>query len=817
MSLREYERKRKLGETPEPVADSSPHSAGGRRFCLQRHQARHLHYDLRLELGPTLRSWALPKGPTLGPLEKRLAVPTEDHPLSYLDWEGVIPPGHYGAGVMMVFDIGDWDPVEEGDPAAMLEAGELKLRLWGQKVQGEWTLVRSKADSWLMIKKADGWADPQWDPEQHLWSAVSGRTPEEIEAGEPAPRPRSRQWPAGAVEAALPLEVEPMLAQPAKPFDDPDWLFELKWDGIRALAFGEQQSQRLVGRRGRSLSGNFPELRYLRANLAARSYLLDGELVVLDSEGRPDFSRILSRLKAPSSRALARSARSDRAVYYIFDLLYLDGYDLRAVSFEQRRELLAEVLRTDSWIRLSETVEGVGRALFALALERGLEGLMAKRRSSPYEAGRSPCWRKLKARHTADVVVVGFTPSNASAPFGALHIARFVEHTLVSVGKVGTGFTASEQTEILTQLTPLPPGPSPVKGLESLREAVTWVEPSLVIEIEYAELTRDGVFSHSSYLRRRDDLRPEDCSDQPLPRGEAFLEADGRTLTISNPQKLLFPRGGQRKIDMIEYYDRMAPFMLPHLADRPLSMRRYPDGVEGPDFFQKHPGPGTPEGITVDHPERGKLVVVRDRASLLQLANLACLEFHVTLSHLPTLETPDGFVLDFDPQGAPFSVVKSLALAAGEVLEELGWQGFVKTSGGRGIHLFVPLAPEYSFEHSRMAAGVFAEILRTRHPDQVTLERAPGRRPAGTVYIDTPQNRSASTMACAYSLRATPLASWSAPLRWDELRGDVEPEDFLLAGGPARVAEVGELWSMRPEPRHRLEEALPRLEEMLTS
>ena len=816
MSLDEYERKRSFSETPEPASGRTDVSSSGRRrFCIQRHDARRLHYDLRLELGGTLKSWAIPKGPSLTALDKRLAVPTEDHPLKYLEWEGVIPEKQYGAGVMMVFDIGDWDPVEEGDPAAMLEAGELKLRLWGQKVQGEWTLVRSKPEMWLLIKKDDGWVNPDWDPEQYLYSAVSGRTPGEIAAGEPAPRERSGRWPKGAVKATIPLEIEPMLAETAKPFDDPDWLFELKWDGIRALAFCDQQSQRLVGRRGRTLGGSFPELRHLRAHMAARSFIVDGELVVLDEDGKPDFARILSRLKAPSSKALARSARTDKAVFYIFDLLYLDGHDLRGVAFEKRRELLRKVLRPDPWVRLSETVEGVGRALFALSLERGLEGLVAKRRSGLYEAGRSSQWRKIKARHTADVVVFGYTPSNANAPFGALHIARYVDDQLVSVGKVGSGFGAPDHAEVFALLKPLDVQKPAADAMEKHKEPATWVKPEVVIEIEFQDQTKDGIFRHSSYIRLRDDLSPRDCSDNPIPVGTTVMDVDGHTISISNPHKVLFPKCGFRKIDLVDFYDRMAPFILTHLRDRPLSVRRFPDGVEGPDFFQKHPGPGTPDWVTVIKNHRGEFVLAQDRATLIHLANLACVELHVTLSRIDDLDTPDGFVLDFDPQDAPFSTVKMLARGVHEILQQLGWHGCVKTSGGRGIHVFVPLAARYTFEHSRMAASVFAEILLARYPGEVTLERAPAKRPRGTVYIDAPQNRAASTMACAYSVRATAAGTWSAPLRWDELDSDVEPSDFTIGNGLGRVAEVGELWSMRPEPSHLLEEALPELESML--
>lgn len=812
--LDEYERKRKFTETPEPRHGETLSRPGSRRFCFQRHDARRLHYDLRLELGGTLKSWALPKGPGLAPLEKRLAVQTEDHPLKYLEWEGVIPEKQYGAGTMMVFDIGDWDPVEEKDPLQSLQDGELKLRLWGQKAQGEWTLVRTGADNWLFIKKDDPWCDPAWDPEQHLWSAVTGRTPEEIRKGETAPRAAPRAWPHGAVEATLPLEIDPMLAEPSKPFDHDDWVFELKWDGIRAIAFCDEQSQRVVGRRGRSLGGSFPELRWLRGHFAARSFVVDGELVVLDEEGKPDFSRVLSRLKSPSSRALARAARSDKAVYYVFDLLYLDGHDLRNVGFERRRELLLQVFRPDAWVRLSEAVPGVGKALFALSLERGLEGLVAKRRDGLYEAGRSACWRKVKARHTADVVVVGYTASQARALFGALQIARWGEHGLISVGKVGSGFGKVDHAEVFAQLKSTQTKPK-VQGLERPKEEIFWVEPRLVVEIEFQDQTKDGIYRHSSYLRMRDDLKPEDCCDHPEPVSATFVEADGRSIALSNPQKVLFPRSGFRKQDLVDFYDRMAPVMLPHLSGRPLSVRRFPDGVEGPDFFQKHPGAGTPEWVTTVRNERGEFVLVEDRATLIYLANLACIELHIVLSRLPDLDTPDGFMLDFDPQDAAFPLVRHVALSTHRVLAELGWGSRVKTSGHRGIHVFVSLAPGYTFEHSRMAAGVVAEILLRRHPKEVTLERSPAKRPRGTVYIDTPQNRAAATMAAAYSVRATAEASWSAPLSWEELETDLDPRDFTLKNGLSRLAEVGDLWSMRPDKRHRLEEALPIWEAML--
>ncbi len=816
MSLEEYQRKRCFGQTPEPYASSGKAPSGSRRFCLQRHQASRLHFDLRIELGGALKSWAVPKGPTLKALDKRLAVPTEDHPLEYLDWEGVIPAGEYGGGVMMVFDIGEWEPVLEGDPEQQLQAGELKIRLWGKKVQGEWTLVRTDRDNnWLWIKKADAWADSEWDPEDHLWSAVSGRTPTEIANGLPTPEPR-KSFPQGAVPAPLPLEIEPMLAEPGKPFDDDDWFFELKWDGIRALAFGQEQTLRLAGRRGTALTGNFPELRYLRANLAAESFVLDGELVVLDAEGRPEFSRVLSRLKAPSHRAFSRLARTDKATYYIFDLLYLDGHDLRGVPLESRRELLSEVFRPDPWIRVSEAIPNAGRALFALTLERGLEGLMAKHRQSLYQSGRSAAWKKLKARHTADVVVVGYTPSKAKAPFGALHIARYEDHRLVAVGKVGSGFASSDHAEVFAKLHPNGQKTSLVAGLENHKEQAVWVEPEVVIEIEFQDQTKDGIFRHSSFMRLRDDLSPQDCSDDPPPAAQSFLEVDGRSLTITNPGKVLFPQAGVRKSELVDYYQQVGPLLLPHLRDRPLSLRRFPDGVEGPDFFQKHPPPGTPNWIATSDTEHGLALLAHDQATLVYLANLACIEFHATLARLPQLTMPDGFLIDLDPQEeAPFSLVKDIGRAVQAVLMELDWTGYLKTSGGRGLHIFVPLASGYDFDQSRMAASIFAEILLRQFPGKVTTERVPAKRPKGAVYVDAPQNRTAATIAAPYTVRATASAMLSMPLSWDELSSDFSPADFTIASSMDRLGSSEKLWRWRPDESQRLETVLANLETLM--
>lgn len=707
MPLEEYRRKRSFDKTSEPRAEAASASSG-RRFCLQSHDASRLHYDFRLELNGVLKSWAVPKGPSLKPGEKRLAVPTEDHPLSYLTWEGTIPAGQYGGGVVMVFDLGDWEPLEDRDPEQSLSQGELKIRLWGQKLQGDWTMVRTQKNSWLWLKKHDAWVDDDWSPEEHLWSAVSGRSFGEVERGLGAPAPRA-SFPKGAFKAPLPLEVQPMLASLSSPFSDPDWLFEVKWDGIRALAFCQEQSPRLTNRAGHSLTESFPELKYLRSRFQANSFIADGELVVLDDQGRPEYTKIVQKLKAPGARSIARLSRASPAVYYVFDLLYLDGRDLRGLSLEKRRQLLASILREDSRVRLSETVVGEGEALYAAAVEQGLEGLVAKNRQSTYQAGRSSQWLEIKSR----------------------------------------------------------------SGREREEEPVA--------------VTRD------------------------------FREVDGRQVPFSNPHKVLFPQKGYDKARLAEYYEQVAPLILPHLADRPLSLRRFPDGVEGPEFFQKHPGSGVPDWVRREETEHGEALMVDDRATLSVLSNLAAIELHVTLSRYPELKVPDGLVIDFDPQSLGFSEVKKVVISAGKLLSELRWTAYLKTSGGRGLHVFIPVAPGYTFEQTRLMAGVIGEILLQQHPKKVTLERTPARRPRGTVYVDAPQNRYTSTMACAYTVRANAYAGVSMPLAWKELESDVAPQDFTLREAAQRAAKTAELWSTLPLKNQRIEDVLPLLEALTTS
>lgn len=827
MPLEEYAEKRRFDQTPEPAAEAgvSP-STGPCRFCFQRHDARRLHYDLRLERDGVLKSWAVPKGPTLTPLDKKLAVLTEDHPLMYLEWEGNIPQGSYGGGSMLTWDLGTYTVGGDGDFHKQFEKGDLKIVLKGKKVKGEFALVRTEGQNWLLIKKKDEHADPEWDPDDYPWSVVSGRTQEEVAAELEAPRAGERQMPKGARPSEMPGFISPMLAGSSDPFSHPDWWFELKWDGFRALAFCQAERTRLVSRKGNSLTRQFPELRHLRASFAANSFIVDGELVVLDERGVPDFQRLLPRMHSLHSNQLA-SARP--AVYYVFDLVYLDGYDLCRVPLEERRRLLVEILRPDDTIRLSDVVEEHGEALFKVVAQRGLEGLVAKRKTSTYQSRRSDDWLKIKTASTLDCVVCGFTaPKGGRKHFGSLVLGRFLDGRLQHVGNAGSGFNSRSLEEVHHELAPLATTDCALDPVPKLDDPVTWVRPERVCEIKFSNWSDTGIVRHPVFLRMRPDLDPSACGPRdafaaPATTGDdkpQVREVEGRLLKFTNLNKVLFPRDGCTKGDLIDYYDQVSEFILPHLADRPLSLKRYPDGIDQDFFFQKRPKVGFPDWIrTVTLEKSGgrevEGILCNDKPTLLYLANLACIDQNPTLSRIQNLDEPDFILLDLDPAECPFERLIEGALLLKEVLDEVGLQSFPKTSGSRGIHIYIPLAPGHTFEQSRLVGQILVQIASTRRPELFTLPRAPGRRSANRVYVDYPQNRRGATTAGPYVVRPVDGAPVSTPLRWDEVVPQLDFKSFTIKTAPARFREVGDLLAPVLTLRQSLADAVPRMERLL--
>lgn len=887
-SLNAYRRKRRFGRTPEPSGGRV--EPAGDRFVVQKHDARRLHYDFRLEIAGVLKSWAVPKGPSLNPADKRLAVQTEDHPLDYADFEGVIPEGNYGAGPVMVWDRGTFE-VESSSAGAsgstgprrappgfsaskQLERGELKFTLAGEKLRGSFVLVKLarsvKGNEWLLIKHRDAAADPDWDIDEHDGSALTGRTLEEIEEGAPA-RSNAENTPAPALlsearDAPMPEKVTPTLATLVeKPFSDPDWLFEVKLDGERALAWVRQGKLELRSRVARDITSQYPELAELPARLPFEQALLDGEIVALDAGGRSDFERLQRRMHVMKpSAALVREVP---VVYYLFDLLYADGYDLREAPLVERKDLLRRSVRWGDPIRYSDHQAGQGSELFELAKRQGLEGIIGKRALSPYPGARTAEWVKFKATREVDAVIGGWTaPRGSREQFGALLLGLYDDREVLRyIGSVGTGFTEERQQSIFRELQEIATDDCPFRPAPETREQPFWAEPRLVARVRYANWTGARQLRQPAFLGLRDDRNPRDCRvetefadgeealresrvsewvpdglppphsvhgpglagqmlrgrkeiEEELFRGraeQATLEIDGRVLRLTNLNKVYFPRDGITKRELIAYYYRMAAYLLPFLKDRPLVLRRYPDGIEGQAFFQKEAGAAAPEWMeTVSIESEGKRQRIRyfmanERAAILYLTNLGCIDHNPWSSRQDSLEEPDYVFFDLDPTaGTPFATVVRVAQAVLRKLREAGLNVFVKTSGATGIHLWVPLERLYTYEQVRTFADIIARLVARDLPGVVTAERSLEKRPQGTVLVDAAQNAFGRPLAAPYSVRAFPQAPVSAPIKGGELTLRLKPERLNLRTMVQRFERAGDLWARFWKSRQRLDEAL---------
>src|SRR5438552_3631211 len=774
--LGEYQRKRRFDRTPEPSGEPEPGASKaqdqpspaakrtrlpkpklpqlevrpgaehGNTFVVQKHRATRLHYDFRLAIDGTLKSWAVPKGPSQSHADKRLAVMTEDHPLDYGDFEGKIPEGNYGAGTVMVCERGTFHVEGNLDALKQMEKGEIKFSLNGEKLRGSFVLVKlkqsEKRNEWLMIKHKDAAEDSSWNIDEHDGSALTGRTLEEIKEELP---PKRKPIPIQATElqsarkSAMPARVEPMLATLAdRPFSDPNWLFEIKWDGVRALARIENGDLTLRSRNSIDITQRYPEMASLPTALAARDAILDGEIVALDAQGRGDFERLQERMhvRAPSENLVAQIP----VVYFAFDLLYCDGYDLREAPLLERKQLLQRLLYTSERFRYADHQLEHGRELFDLAAQNGLEGIVAKRADSPYISDRSPYWVKLKITRTVDAVVGGWTEARTSAlPLGSLLLGLYQGKKLRFIGHVGSGFDAKKLKELSSRLNELAASACPFDAVPETNEKPSWVSPALVARVKFSGWTQERALRHPVFLALREDARPTDCqwenevvveppaaapavvrapevvgrvlSSKDEIEAELFkgrsetvtIELDGKRLRFSNLNKVYFPESGITKRNLLAYYYRIADFILPFLRDRALVLRRYPDGIKGQAFFQKDLREGVPEWFTtvpIDSEKKGEAIhyaTASDRASLLFLAGLGCIDHNPWSNRIADFDHPDYFFFDLDPSdGTDFSVVVTIAGALHEKLEELRLTHFVKTSGATGIHIFIPVEPVYT-------------------------------------------------------------------------------------------------------------------------
>jgi bifunctional non-homologous end joining protein LigD len=791
-ALGRYRRKRRAGATPEPFgrATAAP-GTDTPLFVVQQHRARALHFDLRLELDGVLKSWAVPKGPSADPADKRFARLVEDHPLDYADFEGRIPDGNYGAGWVIVWDRGTYRPLE--DLRRGFERGKLLFELQGGKLRGRWTLVRTRSDAdWLLIKEHDDAARSPGD-DFPADSVLSGLTLQQLpEAARIARRFAARVARLqGTRNRREPFEPAPMLASPGEAFDHRDWVFELKYDGYRMLAHRTGDDVALLSRNGRTLNPPFPEIVHAMACLPYPDLVIDGEIVVHDTSGRPSFAALQQRAAVSGALEVAAAARHQPATLYAFDLLAAAGRDLRGLPLTRRKRLLQEVLPSTGVLRYSEHVARQGLATYDTARRLGLEGIVAKRASAPYSGGRSKDWIKVRARLSDDFVIAGWSPSKSNRhDIGALALAEYRGGTLTYTGKVGSGLKGEARASLARELAALPPAPA-------LGDAgdVHWVAPRLVCEVAFREYTTHGHLRQPVFLRLRPDKAPRECVgrfDDPQP--PTALPA-AREVTVTNRDKTFFPEAGLTKGDLVDYYEAIAPWMLPYLEDRPLVLTRFPDGIHGKQFYQRDAPDFVPawierEVLWSESAEREvRYFVANDVASLLYLANMGTIPIHAWHSRTRDLEHPDWCVLDLDPKGAPFQAVVEVTLAIRDLCAEIDLPAFPKTSGASGLHVLLPLGGRLTHEQARTLGELLATVIVRRLPELATVTRAVRRR-EGKVYVDYLQNGHGRLLVAPFSARAEPAASVSMPLGWHEVHRGLSNERFTLRNAVRRMRRL---------------------------
>ena len=831
--LEKYRAKRSADRTPEPFGGES--QAGGQLFVVQKHSARRLHYDFRLEWNGVLLSWAVPNGPSRNPADKQLAVHVEDHPLEYAEFEGVIPDGNYGAGPVIVWDRGTFSFLE--DPDLGLEKGKLLFELRGQKLKGRWTLVKiKKADKeWLLIKERDGFVtqDGLNFPQD---SVLSGLTVEELGAGE------SRS--AGIVAELERLKaprsktnvhaIELMLAESGeRAFDRAGWIFELKYDGYRILAGKQNGHAELLTRNAKDANDTFPEITRAVAALPYDNIVLDGEVAVIDEDGRPNFQRLQQRgryLRRIDSRV---AAAEHPATFFAFDLLAFGDFDLRSLPLIERKRLLQQVLPKAGLIRFAEHIEQRGQDFFRAAEQLGLEGIVGKNGSSKYRGGRSRDWIKLRIDQSDDFVIVGYTaPRGARNAFGALHLGIYRGDVLTYAGSVGTGFTDKQLSEIKAKLDEIvekkpqfeavPPG----KGH-------TWVKPVYVCEVRYKEWTDEALLRHPAFLRMRDDKRAEECvaRDDEV-EGEAEGEGEelnGETGTpsssspspspvvLSNLDKVFFPEHGLTKGDLVEYYRSISAYILPYLRDRPVTLTRYPDGIHGKSFFQKDAPDWTPEWVRTermwseDAQREVRQFICDDENTLVYLANSGTIPLHIYSARLTTLSTPDWCSLDLDPKEASFADVVQVALATKALCDEIALPAFVKTSGSSGLHVLIPLGKQCTHDQSKLLGELLARAIVAAVPNIATVERVVGKR-AGKVYVDFLQNGHGKLLVSPYCVRPLAGAPVSLPIDWSMVNDQLTPTQFTIRNALQQIERTGDPMRAVLELRPDLIRALSKLQ-----
>jgi bifunctional non-homologous end joining protein LigD len=797
MSLKEYARKRDFAKTPEPKPGKVRASTG--RYFIQRHNATRLHYDFRLEIDGTLKSWAVPKGPSLDPAVKHLAAMVEDHPLDYGDFEGNIPKGQYGGGSVMLWDRGTFDLIGPESGAAQIDRGDLKFELHGEKLQGTWALVRmknrGKGNEWLIIKKKDDAAQPGWNIEDFAVSVKTGRTQEEIAADLPAKKSTPKK-------KVMPGFIEPMLSTLTDKLPKGDeWLFEVKWDGVRGLVYIDDGAVAIYTRNNNRCDRQYPELQVLPHYIKAKQAILDGEIVVMDERGVSHFELIQPRIHTQDANAIAKMGQKNPVHLFVFDLLYLDGRDLRGEPLIERKRLLQKILRPFTLLRVSESFEGKGEELLEAARQTGLEGLIAKRKTSTYESRRSGNWLKVKLTTEQEFVIGGYTAGERE-PFGSLAVGYHEDGKLHYAGNVGTGFNARNLAELWSLLEPLKTSKRPFAGADKIPRGTEWVKPELVAQIKFANWTDDKKLRAPVYLGLRNDKAAVEVENEETPK-------------LTNLDKIYYPEDGYTKGDLLKYYEAVAPLILPHLKDRPLSLKRYPNGIHEPFFFQKNTPESYPDWLRTETIGGIRYVLAQDKKSLMYLTNLGCIDENPWMSRIGSLENPDYILIDLDPYECAFSKVVEAALLVKEKLDKIGLRGYPKTTGGDGMHVYIPIKAEYTYEQARSFAEVIARLLAAERPDLFTTPRSVAKREKDRVYFDYLQISESKTISAPYCARAYPGAPVSTPLTWEEVTPKLLPSQFNIKNAPKRFARVGDLFEGVLKKPQSIEKALAKLNALL--
>ncbi|MFA4868431.1 MAG: DNA ligase D [Pedobacter sp.] len=841
MSLEKYKKKRDFSKTAEPDIASNKVATKGKAikgteknkalaFVVQRHHASHLHYDFRLEMDGVLKSWAVPKGPSLNPEDKRLAMMVEDHPYDYRRFEGEISAGNYGGGVVNIFDSGTYTALNDGTEKDLrhgLHKGNLKFKLDGKILKGEFALVKinsSEQNAWLLIKHNDKYAVHKKFNIEDLVSAAIKKSgldfKKKVKTG-------SRRLVTDTVEEHNEIDqaiYKPMLAKlSAEVFDDPNWIYEHKLDGYRALAFSTDKGEvKLISRNGIDFSNKYPSIIKVLKKLEMDA-VIDGELIVENNQGKSSFQLLQHYDHTKDGVPLK---------FWVFDLLSLNGHDLREMELIKRKELLNTVISklANPLVLYSKHVTERGKLLFEQVRKEGGEGIIAKNGESHYFSGkRSESWLKFKLEQSQEAIIIGYSrPEGGRQYFGSLALGIYDESTLVYIGNCGTGFNEKSLKSIYHQLQSLIIKQKPVDQQVHKERSFTWVKPELVCEVTYAEWTADRHLRHPVFKGLRADIKKENViAEVPFNSIESKEKYNMETekveqfgkkkVTLTNLNKIYWPDEKISKGQLIDYYKAIATYILPHLKDKPLSLNRHPNGIAAPGFFQKDLDtdkiPSWIKSAPLHSESNDKdidYLICNDEATLLWMANLGCIEINPWLSTYKKPEVPLYAVLDLDPHDIDFKDVILVAQTAKKILEERGITSFVKTSGSKGLHIFIPISGTYDYNITKEFIHYIGQLVFEEHPDQTSLERSPSKRKE-RIYLDFLQNRKGQTIAAPYSVRPRPGATVSAPLDWMEVKDGLSIQQFDISNMVQRVKEKGDLWKNINKVKNNLKNALKKI------